>query len=219
MRRRPIRRRGQRAQSLVELSLVVPVCLSLFMGVYTAGSFISDMDIAGQSVRAGARLGAELGDDNYTSTSTASGCQTAANDPCIVDDAILTSTLTVARDLKNIASVDEVDVYDPCASGGSCTTATSACSYSSGSFNGSYNSVDPHDDYVYDGSGNYDESNFALSGSAGYTLDKRDQSHPNETVVAVRLKFTFKAAAPFNFFNIQTSQYATMCFAPIESGG
>lgn len=35
----------------------------------------------------------------------------------------------------------------------------------------------------------------------------------------VRLVFTFQASAPINFFNVQASQYETMCFAPYESGG
>jgi Flp pilus assembly protein TadG len=52
------RQRRQRGQSLVEFCFVLPIMLVMFMGVYTAGAFISDMDIAGQATRAGARLGA-----------------------------------------------------------------------------------------------------------------------------------------------------------------
>ena len=60
---------------------------------------------------------------------------------------------------------------------------------------------------------------WTLQGTAGYTLDKRTQNHPNELAIGVRLVFHFQAAAPINFFSVQAAQYATMCFAPYESGG
>ena len=59
---------------------------------------------------------------------------------------------------------------------------------------------------------------WTLQGTAGYTLDKRTQQHPNELAVGVRILYHFQASAPIQFFNMQTSQYAVMCFAPSESG-
>ena len=50
----------------------------------------------------------------------------------------------------------------------------------------------------------------------GFTLDKRTQQHPNELAVGVRLLYHFQASAPIAFFNMQTSQYSVMCFAPSE---
>ncbi len=59
---------------------------------------------------------------------------------------------------------------------------------------------------------------WTLQGTAGFTLDKRTQQHPNELAVGVRLLYHFQASAPIAFFNMQTSQYSVMCFAPSESG-
>ena len=71
-----LRRRAQNGQAVIELCFVLPVCLLLFMGVYTAGSFISDLNVAGQATRAGSRLGAELGNYGY-------GTSTAQTDTCM----------------------------------------------------------------------------------------------------------------------------------------
>jgi Flp pilus assembly protein TadG len=209
------RRHRQRGQSLVELCFVLPILLLLFEGVYTAGAFISDMDIAGQATRAGARLGAEVANYGYgTPQAQTAACMGASTtNPCAVDQDIVTSVVTIAKGMTNITSFDEIDIYNPCASGGSCTGATSLCSDPS-NVSGKYAAgVDPADVYKLSG------GVWTLQGTAGYTLDKRTQNHPSELAIGVRLVFHFQAAAPINFFNVQTAQYETMCFAPYESGG
>jgi Flp pilus assembly protein TadG len=211
------RRRAQkRGQSLVELAILLPVLLLLFVGAYTASNFLNDRQIAGQATRAGARLGAEIGNANYLSgqAAQAGSCQTTGNDPCIIDQEIVTSTITVARNLTNVSSMNEIDIYSPCTtSGSSCSSTTSTCPATNTS-DGSYLSGDWVDIYKPNGSGVW-----VLNGSAQYTLDRRKQVHPNEASIGVRLVYTFQGSAPMTFFNMQTSEYATMCMAPIQSGG
>jgi hypothetical protein len=185
------------------------------MGVYTAGSFISDMDVAGQATRAGARLGAEVANYGYgTAAAQSAACMGGSTtNPCAVDQDIVTSTMTIAKGLTNVTSFDEIDIYNPCSSAGVCTNSTRLCSDPT-NISGNYVAgVDPVDVYKLSG------GVWTLQGTAGYTLDTRTQNHPNELAIGVRLVFHFQAAAPFSFFNVQAAQYETMCFAPYESGG
>lgn len=210
------RRRAQhsRGQSLVELAILLPVLLLLFVGAYTASNFINDRQIAGQATRAGARLGAEIGNANWATTS-ASACQASSKDPCIVDQQIVTSTITIARNLTNAPTINEIDIYEPCtASGNGCSSTSSTCP-ATNTADGAYRTGDLVDVYKPNGSGGA----WVLNGTAGFTLDLRTQIHPNEASVGVRLVYTFQGSAPMTFFNMQTSEYATMCMAPIESGG
>ena len=207
-----MRRRVQKGQAAVELCFVLPVCLLLFMGVYTAGSFISDMNVAGQATRAGSRLGAEVGNYGYgTTTALSAPCMKTTSDPCAVDQNIVTAVTTVAKGMKNITSFDEIEIYDPCAVASSCTTASSLCNDLS-DISGKYLPADLTDEYIPVSGA------WTLQGSAGFTLDKRTQQHPNEVAVGVRILYTFRASAPISFFNAQASQYAVMCFAPSEAG-
>jgi Flp pilus assembly protein TadG len=208
------RRRGLRGQSAVEFCFVLPVLLLMFFGVYTAGSAISDMNIAGQATRAGARLAAETGNYGYgTSAALSAACMGASlTNPCAVDQDIITSVVTVTKSMKNVASFDEIDIYDPCGFSGPCTAATHLCSDSanvSGKYQTGVNPVDVYKLVL---------GVWTLQGTAGYTLDLRAQGHPNEQAVGVRLVYHFQASAPISIFNVQASQYTTMCFAPTESG-
>ena len=208
-----VRRRAQRGQAVVELCVVLPVCLLMFMGVYTAGAFISDMNVAGQATRAGSRLAAEVGDYGYGSANppTALCMGGVATNPCGVDQDVGTAVTTVAKGLQNVTSIDEIDIYDPCTTAGSCTTASSLCN-DTADISGKYQSTDPTDVYKLS------SGTWTLQGTAGYTLDKRTQTHPNELAVGVRILYHFQASAPISFFNAQASQYSVMCLAPSESG-
>jgi Flp pilus assembly protein TadG len=208
------RQRGHRAQSLVELAILLPVMLLLFIGAYTASNFINDRQVAGQATRAGARLGAEIGNSNYSSGQAAAGCQSTGKDPCIVDQEIVRSTTTISRGLSNVPTISEIDIYEPCTASGSTCTSTSSTCPSTQTADGAYLSGDLLDKYVPNGSGGW-----MLSGTAQYTLDLRAQTHPNEGAIGVRIVYTFQGSAPMTFFNMQTSEYATMCFAPLQSGG
>jgi Flp pilus assembly protein TadG len=210
-----LRRRAQKGQAAVELCFVLPVCLLLFMGVYTAGSFISDLNVAGQATRAGSRLGAELGNYGYgTSTAQTDPCMTGSpTDPCSVDQNIVTAVTTITKGMTNVTSFDEIDIYDPCtASGAVCTTTSSVCA-DSNAIGGTFNAArDPYDKYLFTGGA------WSRQGAPGYTLDLRTQQHPNELAIGVRIVYHFQASAPIQFFNMQTSQYSVMCFAPTEAG-
>lgn len=211
-----VRRGRQRGQAAVELCFVLPVCLMLFMGVYTAGSFVSDMNVAGQATRAGSRLGAEIGNYGYGSSNplTATCMGASKTNPCAVDQDIVTTVATIAKGLQNVTSIDEIDIYDPCAVSGSCTSASSVCS-DAGNIAGKYQTGDPVDVYKLV-SGAW---TVQTAGPAGnYTLDLRTQQHPNELAVGVRIVYHFQASAPINFFNAQVSNYAVMCLAPTEAG-
>jgi Flp pilus assembly protein TadG len=209
-----LRRRAQKGQAAVELCFVLPVCLLLFMGVYTAGSFISDLNVAGQATRAGSRLGAELGNYGYgTSTAQTDTCMgSSTTSPCSVDQNIVTAVTTITKGMNNVSSFDEIDIYDPCtASGAACTNTSSLCNDPT-AIGGKFDaSKDPYDKYTFAG------GVWSVQ-SATYTLDKRTQLHPNELAVGVRIVYHFQASAPIQFFNMQTSQYSVMCFAPTESG-
>jgi Flp pilus assembly protein TadG len=210
-----LRRRAQKGQAAVELCFVLPVCLLLFMGVYTAGSFISDLNVAGQATRTGSRLGAEVGNYGYgTTTALTAACMGASTtNPCAVDQDLVTAVTTVAKGMNNVTSFDEIDIYDPCSvSSGACTGPSSLCNDTAGIAGKYVAGQDPADVYKPV------SGTWTLQGAAGYTLDKRTQLHPNELAVGVRLVYTFRASAPISFFNMQTSQYAVMCFAPSESG-
>jgi len=55
------RRDSRRGQAMVEMALLLPVLMLLFLGSWTAANLIDDNNAAAQATRAGARLGAELG--------------------------------------------------------------------------------------------------------------------------------------------------------------
>ncbi|HEV7677109.1 MAG TPA: TadE/TadG family type IV pilus assembly protein [Candidatus Dormibacteraeota bacterium] len=220
MSRPDVRRTSARGQSTVELLLVLPVVLLLMFGVYTAAGFIADRQVAGQAVRAGARLGAEMGSNQFHTGQAAypGTCMGSGTDPCIVDNAMVTSVVTIARNLSNVLSVDEIDIYSPCAiAGGTCSTSTQACPTTLSGLDGRLQSGDPVDVYKPNAQGKWVLTQPA--GATQYTLDLRRQNHPSESLIAVRLAYTFKASAPMSFFNMQTSEYAAMCLAPNASGG
>jgi hypothetical protein len=176
------------------------------------------MNVAGQATRAGSRLGAEVGNYGYgTTLALSASCMVTSGDPqdpCAVDQNINTAVATIARSMQNVKSLDEIDIYNPCTSSGACTNATKICSDTAPYIGGDYKpgNGDPVDVYKLV------SGTWTLQGGAGYKLDDRLQKHPNELAIGVRLVFTFQASAPITFFNIQASQYATMCFAPSESG-
>ncbi len=216
----PPTRGAERGQGTVELAILLPVLLLLMFGVYTTAGFLGDRQVAGQAARAGARLAAELGNNAYhqNQSAYANSCMTSGIDPCIVDNQVVTSVVTVARGLTNVASIDEIDIYEPCAtSGGSCTGTNQVCSTTLSGLDGSLQTGDPVDVFKPNAQGQWVLTQ--PNGRSMYSLDLRKQNHPNETMVAVRLAYTFRAAAPMTFFNMQTSEYAAMCLAPNASGG
>ena len=207
-------RRRSRGQALIELCILIPVCLTLFMGVYTAGAFISDMDIAGQATRAGARLGAEIGNCGYgTGSWTCSGSSTT--DPTNVDSDMVTSVETIAKGLQNVTSLDEIDIYDPCGAA-ACTTSSTGnaeCNDSTSTY-GKYVSGQPVDIWKkVSGNWTFTNTQNPPSYPTNYTLDQRVQTHPTESELGVRLVFTYTSPT-LRVFTQTDSQYSVIRLAP-----
>ena len=216
------RSRRQRGQAMIEFALVLPVMLALFIGVSTTANFLADRQVVGQAARAGARLAAEDGNAGYTPTgSPTASCQGSNTDPCQVDQEVINNVLTVVASLSASSIITEIDIYEPCAyPGQACSSSspdTEICSYSASGLSGSLQSGDPVDVFVPNGSGGFKLQE--PGGDSEYTLNLRDQNHPNESPVGVRVVSTFTSPTPMTLFNSTTSQYATMCMAPKESGG
>src|SRR3981081_4735121 len=91
------RRARQRAQSVVELALALPVLIVLLMSVFNITVLISDRIAAGYATRQGARMAAQLG--------TGPG-MTASQ----VDQQICQSVLVSSAKL-NFAALTEVNIY------------------------------------------------------------------------------------------------------------
>lgn len=217
------RSRRQRGQTMIEFALVLPVMLALFIGVSTTANFLADRQVVGQAARAGARLAAEDGNAGYTASGPATAaCQGGTNtNPCQVDQEVINNVLAVVASLSASSVITEIDIYEPCAyPGQACSGSgpdTEVCSYSASGLSGSVQSGDPVDVYVPNGSGGFKLQE--PGGDTEYTLNLRDQQHPDELPVGVRVVSKFTSPTPLTMFNSTTSQYATMCMAPEESGG
>ncbi len=212
----------QGGQTLIEFALVLPMMLALFIGVSTTANFLADRQVIGQAARAGARLAAEDGNAGYGTGGPLATCQGgSATNPCQVDQEVVQSVLSVTASLSTASTVQEIDIYEPCAyPGQACSSAgpdTEVCSYSAGGLTGSLQPGDPVDVYVPNGSGGFKLQE--PGGDHEYTLDLRSQAHPNKSPVGVRVVYTFTSPTPLTIFNSTTPQYATMCLAPEHSGG
>lgn len=206
------RRRRLRGQALLETTLVVPILVTLVLGVWSGGMLISDEQTATSAARAGARLGAELGNGNAGAAPLAACQGSDQYDPCAVDAQILQNILPVLDTAQpgtlpaamHDATVTEIDIYQPapCPSG---ATYGAGCPPD----DGTYQTGEPID--RYDASGN------PLPPQPGeqlYTLDLRVQQHPNEALIGVRILYHFHSPTPFLSFDTTTSSYAVMELAP-----
>jgi Flp pilus assembly protein TadG len=183
----------RRGQAMVEMALLLPVLLLLFLGAWTAANLISDNNAAAQATRAGARLAAELGNGS------ASGLTQQQVDRDIIDQ-----VLPIVKPQLTNAQVTEIDIYEP----SGCTGTTP---YSSGTCppnNGAYTAGEPIDVYSV--------SNYVATypcTTCSYTLALRLQTHPNEAELGVRLVFTYTSPT-LKFFTQTDTQYTVMRLAP-----
>ena len=64
---------------MVEMAMLLPVLMLIFLGAWTAANLIDDNDAAAQATRAGARLAAELGNGASSSRPDARRRSTATS--------------------------------------------------------------------------------------------------------------------------------------------
>lgn len=205
----------RRGQAMVEMAMLLPVLLLLFLGAWTAANLIDDNNSAAQATRAGARLAAELGNAGYP-TSTASGCQATNADPCQIDKDIIDQVLPIVSPQLTNAKVIEIDIYQPNGCIGVTPFAAGTCppnngAYCTPAFVNSYTPVCAGVTELID--------SYSVNGlnptliSATFPLSSRGQSHPAEAELGVRLVFTYTSPT-LSFFTQTDTQYTVMRLAP-----
>jgi Flp pilus assembly protein TadG len=208
----------RRGQAMVEMAMLLPVLLLLFLGAWTAANLIDDNNSAAQATRAGARLAAELGNAGYPGN-TATGCQATTADPCQIDKDIIDQVLPIVSPQLTNAKVIEIDIYQP----NGCIGVTPFASGTCPPNNGAYCTPGPLpvntwtpvclgvteliDKYTVVG------LVATLSGPANFPLSSRGQSHPAEAELGVRLVFTYTSPT-LSFFSQTDTQYTVMRLAP-----
>jgi hypothetical protein len=195
---------------MVELAVILPFMMLLFLGSWTAAALIGDNDTALQATRAGARYAAELGNSLPPGQGIApvcSGVGVSDPDTCTVDQDIISQMLPVVNGSLPNAVVSEIDIYRPVGSGSDCTFGVPGCPPS-----GAYQSGDPVD--VYGISGNTVAPS-GLPATYGYPLGLRDQTHPFEAELGVRITFTYTSPT-MSLFTQTDHQYTVVRLAPTE---
>ncbi|MGA8017061.1 MAG: TadE family protein [Candidatus Dormiibacterota bacterium] len=186
---------------MVELAILLPVLIVLFLGSWTAAAWIGDNDTAIQATRSGARYAAELGD-----TTPASVTSPCTNDTCQVDLEIIQEMLPIVSSNMPNAVVSEIDVYQP--GDGNCGTFTPG-SCPSTSNGGAYVAGDLIDEYRVSG------SSITVLNTPQYLLSLRDQVHPDESELGVRVVFTYTSPT-LSFFTQTDTQFTVVRLAPEE---
>ncbi|MGD0195456.1 MAG: TadE/TadG family type IV pilus assembly protein [Candidatus Dormibacteria bacterium] len=187
------RRDGRRGQAMVEMALLLPVLMLLFLGSWTAANLIDDNNAAAQATRAGARLGAELGNGSALGLTQNQ-----------IDVDILDQVYPIVSPQLTNAKVTEIDIYQPSGCTGTTPFATGTCPPN----NGAYTAGELIDTYTVTGG--------VVSNTCGtctFTLANRSQTHPNEAELGVRLVFKYTSPA-LTFFTQTDSQYTVMRLAP-----
>ncbi len=204
------RRQGRSGQAMVELAIILPVLVVLFLGSWTAAGLIGDNDTALQATRAGARYAAELGGASPPASVTSPVCTTGDVNTCLVDQEIINQVLPVLSGNLPNAVVTEIDIYQPLDGNGTyngCTfpgTTLNPCPP-----NGAYQSGDPVDVYTLSG------TTVTAPASYGYPLSMRLQTHPFEAELGVRLVFKYTSPT-LTMFTQTDTQYTVVRLAPME---
>lgn len=196
-------RRAMAGQSAVELALLLPVLLILFLGSWTASDLIADNNSAVQATRAGARYAAEIGNDNFqTGDST---------NPLQVDTDIIDQMLPILNTEVTNGVVNEIDIYQPsaCSNGGTYTPGTAGTSSGCPPNNGAYTSGELIDKYTISG------TTITAANTPQYTLDLRSQIPYDEAELGVRVLFTYTSPS-LRLFNQQDSAYTVVRLGPEE---
>jgi Flp pilus assembly protein TadG len=183
----------RRGQAMVEMAMLLPVLMLIFLGAWTAANLIDDNDAAAQATRAGARLAAELGNGGNSG-------QTQAQ----IDADIIDQVLPIVSPQLTNAKVIEIDIYQP----NGCTGTTPFVSGTCPPNNGAYTPGEKIDSYTVSNN----TASFPCV-TCTYTLALRLQTHPLEAELGVRLVFTYTSPT-ITFFTQTDSQYTVMRLAP-----
>ncbi|HEY6469606.1 MAG TPA: TadE family protein [Candidatus Dormibacteraeota bacterium] len=183
----------RKGQAMVEMAMLLPVLMLIFLGAWTAANLIDDNDAAAQATRAGARLAAELGNGASLGLTQAQ-----------VDRNIIDQVLPIVKPQLTNAQVTEIDIYQP----NGCIGTTPFVSGTCPPNNGAYTLGEPVDIYSVT---NY-VATYPCS-TCSYTLALRTQTHPSEAELGVRLVFKYTSPT-ISFFTQTDSQYTVMRLVP-----
>jgi hypothetical protein len=196
---------------MVELVVLLPLMVLLFLGGWTAAGLIGDNDTALQATRAGARYAAELGNDGYP-MKTASCQGLFAYNPCSADQGIIQQMVPILTGTMPNAVLLEIAIYEPtsCTNGGLFSTGTPDTPGGCPPNNGAYTAGENIDVYK------------PVAGTwmlqppgAGYTLDLRHQVHPNEAELGVLIQFRYTSPT-LSLFTQTDTQYTVVRLSPQE---
>ena len=182
------RHHGARGQALLETAVLLPILLLLFVGVYSASELASAENAATAASRNAARLGAEIGNDNFQPGVT-------SPDPTGVDQRVVAavSAALAGASLPGV-TLSEVDVYSP--------LTTQPAGYFSLS-----DPALPVDRYRPDGT---------PIATYQYGLDQRDQQASQERQLGVRVLFTYSPPAlSMGLFGGPHAVYTVFTFPPV----
>lgn len=180
-------------QAMVEMAMLLPVLMLIFLGAWTAANLIDDNDAAAQATRAGARLAAELGNGGNTGLTQAQ-----------IDRDIIDQVLPIVSPQLTNAKVTEIDIYQP----SGCTGITPFSSGTCPPNNGAYTAGENIDSYTVTNN----VASFPCT-VCTYSLALRVQIHPNEAELGVRLVFKYTSPT-IQFFTQTDSQYTVMRLTP-----
>jgi Flp pilus assembly protein TadG len=190
---------------MVEMAMLLPVLMLLFLGAWTASNLIDDNDAAAQATRAGARLAAELGNASALGLTQAQ-----------VDADIIGQVLPIATTQMTNSKVQEIDIYEPNGCTGTTPFSSGTCPPNNGAYcSTTTNSYTPFCSPT-ENIDSYTVTNGVAASACGtctYTLALRLQAHPNEAELGVRLVFKYTSPT-LSFFTQTDSQYTVMRLAP-----
>jgi|GEM_PF-5670483 len=220
-----MRRRHQRGQALIELAVIFPLVYFVFLGSWTAAALIANNDSVAQASGYGARIAGELGSTcsvvsgSLTCTEVSGSCQQSANDPCGVDDEIISAMQPSIGQLTN-SKVNEIQIYQPA----SCQPNPSLPNSCTSTGYGAPASEVYTDNYMYcssssswvlqNGSGHTGTAPcYTNAGIGPYLLNDRTQTIGDEQAIGVALNFTFTSPG-LSWFTQTDSAYTVITFPP-----
>jgi hypothetical protein len=220
-----VRRRSQRGQAIIELAVIFPLIYFVFLGSWTAAALIANNDSVAQASGYGARIAGELGSTcsevagTLTCTQVSGSCQQNGNDPCAVDDEIISAMQPAISQLTN-SKVNEIQIYQPA----SCQPNPALPSTCTASGYGGPSTEVYTDNYMYcsstsswvlqNGSGHVGTAPcYTTPGVGPYLLDDRTQNIDDEQAIGVGLNFTFTSPG-LSWFTQTDSAYTVITFPP-----